>query len=167
MRIEPLRNVYLSPRLQSEIERALRTRFATRLFAGAVLDLMNTKRSRRVKRLPRWVLKIFSKWTVTFFNCHCKESPFCDCGIWKLSQAVLDLRAKGLTPSQINAFFLKEFELFIYPGDIFGFLDNQVHLLQGIQRVAEVLERYELAENALQAIAMIEHPDFEQIPPKK
>ena len=36
--------MYLSPRLQSEIERSLRTRFATRLFAGAVLD----------NRPPRW-----------------------------------------------------------------------------------------------------------------
>ncbi len=158
VKLEPIRNVYLSPRLQSEIERALRTRFATRLFAGAVLDLMSAKRSRRLKRLPQWVLNQFSKWTVNFFNCRCKESPFCDCGIWNLSKAILDLRYRGMTPSQINSTFLKEYELFIYPGDIFGFLDNQVHILQGIQRVADVIGRYELAESATQAIEAIEHP---------
>lgn len=158
VRLEPLRNAYLSPRLQSEIERALRTRFATRLFAGAVLDLMSAKRSRRLKRLPRWVLQQFSKWTLDFFNCRCKENPFCDCGIWNVSKAVLELRYRGLTPSKINSTFLEEYELFIYPGDIFGFLDNQVHILQGIQRVADVIGRHELAENATKAIEAIEHP---------
>ncbi len=156
--LEPLRNAYLSPRLQSEIERTLRTRFATRLFAGAVLDLMSTKRSRRLKRLPRWVLRTFSKWTVDFFNCHCNENPFCDCGIWKVSKAVLEMRYRGFTPSQINSAFLEEYELFIYPGDIFSFLDNQVHILQGIIRVAEVIGRYELAENAARVIEAIENP---------
>ncbi|MFW9933907.1 MAG: DUF5814 domain-containing protein [Candidatus Thorarchaeota archaeon] len=158
VRLEPLRNVYLSPRLQSEIERSLRTRFATRLFAGAVLDLMSAKRSRRLKRLPNWVLRMFSKWTVDFFNCRCKENPFCDCGIWNVSKAVLDLRYRGFTPSQINSTFLEEYELFIYPGDIFGFLDNQVHILQGVNRVAEVIGRYELAENAAKVIEAIESP---------
>jgi superfamily II helicase len=158
VRLEPLRNVYLSPRLQSEIERSLRTRFATRLFAGAVLDLMSAKRSRRLKRLPKWVLRTFSKWTVDFFNCRCSENPFCDCGNWSVSKAVLELRYRGLTPSQINSTFLEEYELFIYPGDIFGFLDNQVHILQGINRVAEVIGRYELAENAAKIIEAIENP---------
>jgi len=158
VKLEPLRNVYLSPRLQSEIERALRTRFATRLFAGAVLDLMSAKRSRRLKRLPNWVLRIFSKWTVDFFNCRCNENPFCDCGIWNVSKAVLSLRYRGLTPSQINSTFLEEYELFIYPGDIFGFLDNQVHILQGINRVAEVIGRNTLAENAAKTIEAIENP---------
>ncbi|MFX1581648.1 MAG: DUF5814 domain-containing protein [Promethearchaeota archaeon] len=158
VKIEPLRNVYLSPRLQSEIERSLRTRFATRLFAGAVLDLMSTKRGSRLKRLPRWALRMFSKWTVDFFNCRCNENPFCDCGQWNVSKAVLDLRYRGLTPSQINSRFLEEYELFIYPGDIFGFLDNQVHILQGINRVAEVIGRYELAEKAKKAIEAIENP---------
>ncbi len=158
VRLERLRNAYLSPRLQSEIERSLRTRFATRLFAGAVLDLMSAKRSRRLKRLPRWVLRTFSKWNVDFFNCRCNENPFCDCGIWNVSKAVLELRYRGLTPSQINSTFLEEYELFIYPGDIFGFLDNQVHILQGINRVAEVIGRYELAENASKIIEAIENP---------
>jgi helicase len=158
VRIEPLRNVYLSPKLQSEIERAFKTRFATRLFAGAVLDLMNTKSSRRLKRLPRWILRMFSKWTMDFFNCKCRESPFCECGSWTLSQTVLSLRYRGLTPSQIQSRFLKEYELFIFPGDIFGFLDNQVHILQGIQRVAETLGRFELADSAEKAIAGIEQP---------
>ncbi len=158
VKLEPLRNAYLSPRLQSEIERALRTRFATRLFAGAVLDLMSAKRSRRLKRLPNWVLRIFSKWNVDFFNCRCNENPFCDCGIWNVSKAVLSLRYRGLTPSQINSTFLEEYELFIYPGDIFGFLDNQVHILQGINRVAEVIGRNALAENAAKTIEAIENP---------
>ncbi|MDO8056890.1 MAG: DUF5814 domain-containing protein [Candidatus Hermodarchaeota archaeon] len=158
VRLEPIRNVYLSPRLQSEIERSLRTRFATRLFAGAVLDLMNAKRSRRLKRLPPWVLQKFAKWTVDFFNCRCEENPFCDCGTWNVSKAILDLRYRGYIPSEINSIFLKEYELFIYPGDIFGFLDNQVHILQGIHRVAEVVERYDLAESALKAIEGIENP---------
>ncbi|MFX0169059.1 MAG: DUF5814 domain-containing protein [Candidatus Hodarchaeota archaeon] len=158
VRLEPIQNVYLSPRLQSEIERSLRTRFATRLFAGAVLDLMSAKRSRRLKRLPPWALKIFSKWTVDFFNCRCEENPFCDCGTWNVSKTILNMRYRGHVPSQINSAFLKEYELFIYPGDIFGFLDNQVHILQGIQRVAEVIGRYELAESALKAIEGIENP---------
>ncbi len=158
VRIEPLRNVYLSPRIQSEIERAFKTRFATRLFAGAVLDLMNTKSSRRLKRLPRWILLMFSKWTMDFFRCKCKESPFCECGSWALSQKVLNLRYQGLSPSQIQSRFLKEYELFIFPGDIFGFLDNQVHILQGIQRVAETLGRFELADNAEKVTEAIEQP---------
>jgi len=158
VRFEPLDNVYLSPRLQAEIERAFRTKFATRLFAGAILNLMSTQYNRRAKRLPRWILQTFSKWTLTFFNCKCKESPFCDHGQWNVSRAILDMRYRGMTPSQISAAFLRQYDLFIFPGDIFDFLDNQVHILQGIQRVAETLERFELAESAVQAIAAIEHP---------
>jgi helicase len=158
VRFEPLDNVYLSPRLQAEIERAFRTKFATRLFAGAILNLMSTQYNRRTKRLPRWILQTFSKWTLTFFNCKCKESPFCDHGQWNLSRTILSMRFRGMTPSQISTAFLREYDLFIFPGDIFDFLDNQVHILQGIQRVAETLERFELADSATKAIAAIEHP---------
>ncbi|MFX1474112.1 MAG: DUF5814 domain-containing protein [Promethearchaeota archaeon] len=158
VRLEPLSNVYLSPKLQSEIERIFRTRFATRLFSGPVLDLMSTRRGRRLKNLPRWILQLVAKWTQRFFNCKCKESPFCNHGQWNVSLEVLELRYRGLTPSQINTFFLKEYELFIYPGDIFSFLDNQVHLLSGIKRVAETLERYELSDSADRTAASIENP---------
>lgn len=156
--LEPLRNVYLSPKLQSEIERVFRTRFATRLFAGPVLDLMSTRRGRRIKNLPRWILQLVSKWTQHFFDCRCKESPFCNHGQWNVSLKVLELRYRGLTPNQINSIFLKEYELFIYPGDIFSFLDNQVHLLSGIKRVAETLERYDLSDSAERTSAAIENP---------
>ncbi len=158
VRLEPIRNVYLSPKLQSEIERVFRTRFATRLFSGPVLDLMSTRRGRRLKSLPRWILQLVSKWTHRFFNCRCRESPFCNHGQWNVSLEVLELRYRGLTPSQINSRFLKEYELFVYPGDIFSFLDNQVHLLSGIKRIAETLERYDLADNAERTAAAIENP---------
>ena len=154
----PLTNVYLSPRLQAEIEHSLRTHFATRLFSGPVLDLMSARSRRAIKKLPRWVLQTFSKWNLKFFNCRCKESPFCDHGMWTLSRMVLDLRYQGLTPSQISSHFLKQYELFIYPGDCFDFLEQQVHVLEGIRRIAETLGRYELADSAERTIARIERP---------
>lgn len=139
--LEPLESIYLSPRLHGYLERTFRTRFGTRLLTGPSLDIMEqASRSDDAEvNLDDWILEIFGRWSLRFFNCGCEDSPYCDCGRNKINGEIIRLRKTGLDPGQISLALRRTYELSIYPGDLFKWLDTIIYRLDGIRKIGKAV----------------------------
>jgi len=157
--LEPFENVYLSPKLQSEVNSAFRTHMPTRLFSGIFSDLTSMKQPRGgATRLPKWVFELFGRWTLDFFGCGCRDFPECSHGHIKLGRWIVDARKKGLNPSGIAQELLENYELWAYPGDLFSWLDTLIHNLKAVQRIAAVAGETDINEEIEGQISRIERP---------
>jgi len=157
--LEPFENIYLSNKLQEEINSAFRTHMPTRLFSGVFGEISSlTKPGSGAGRLPQWVFEVFSKWTIAFFNCGCRDFPECDHGKVKLGRWLVERRHEGYNPSGLADRLEREFELWAYPGDLFSWLDSLIHSLKAVQRIADVAGKTDLSEEIDSQIARIERP---------
>jgi helicase len=157
--LEPFENIYLSNKLQEEIDSAFRTHMPTRLFSGVFGEISSlTKPGSGAGRLPQWVFEVFATWATTFFNCGCRDFPECDHGKIKLGRWLVERRYEGFNPSGLAARLHKDFELWAYPGDIFSWLDSLIHALKAVQRIADVAGKTDLTEEIESQIARIERP---------
>jgi helicase len=158
LKLNPLRQVYISSSLQSELERAFNTRFSSNLFSGAVLDVMSVSKGGGHKLLPGWVLDMLVKWATEFFNCNCKENPFCDCGAEKICRRIVAMRLTGLTPKEIAEELQEDYGFQIYPGDLFDWFEQEIHRLGGMEIIMKVLGKTQLAEKCKDLAEQIESP---------
>jgi helicase len=157
--LEPFENIYLSNKLQEEINSAFRTHMPTRLFSGVFGEISSlTKPGSGAGRLPQWVFEVFSTWATTFFNCACRDFPECDHGKIKLGRWLVERRHEGYNPSGLADRLHKDFELWAYPGDLFSWLDSLIHSLKAVQRIASVAGKTDISEEIDSQIARIEHP---------
>ncbi len=157
--LEPFENIYLSNKLQEEVNSAFRTHMPTRLFSGVFTEISDVGRPKSgASRLPQWVFEVFGKWTTTFFNCGCKDFPECDHPKIKLGRWLVEKRKEGMNPSGLAARLHDEFELWAYPGDIFSWLDSLIHSLRAVQRIADVAGKTDLSVEIKGQIARIERP---------
>ncbi len=157
--LEPFENVYLTAKLQEEINSAFRTHMPTRLFSGVFSEISDASHPKTgVGRLPQWVFEVFSKWTTTFFNCGCRDYPECDHGKVSLGRWLVEKRKEGLNPSGLAQKLHDDFELWAYPGDIFSWLDSLIHSLKAVQRIANVAGKTDLHVQIEDQIARIERP---------
>ena len=157
--LDPFENVYLSPKLQSEVNSAFRTHMPTRLFSGVFADLTDMKQPRGgATRLPKWVFELFGRWTLDFFGCGCRDFPECSHGRIKLGRWIVDARKKGLNPSGIARKLHEKYELWAYPGDLFSWLDTLIHNLKAVQRIAAVAGETDIKEEIEGQISRIERP---------
>ncbi|MFW9967376.1 MAG: DEAD/DEAH box helicase, partial [Candidatus Thorarchaeota archaeon] len=133
--LEPFQNVYLTNKLQAEVNSAFRSFMPTKLFSGIFADVTNLSGSQGAAgRLPKWVFEVFSRWVSEFFSCGCKEYPECDHGKIAFGRWIVKQRKDGLNPSGIARLLRKDFELWAYPGDIFSWLDSLIHSLRAVRR---------------------------------
>ncbi|UCE11154.1 MAG: DEAD/DEAH box helicase [Candidatus Thorarchaeota archaeon] len=157
--LDTFENVYLSSRLQGEVDTAFRTHMPTRLFSGVFADLTDLKKPTGGSgRLPKWVFEVFGKWTTDFFNCGCRDFPECDHGKIKLGKWIVERRLEGLNPSVIARKLINSYELWAYPGDLFSWLDSLIHNLNAVKRIAAVAGKTDLGEQIEDQIARIERP---------
>ncbi len=157
--LEPFENVYLSAKLQEEINSAFRTHMPTRLFSGVFSEIGDASRPKSgAGKLPQWVFEVFGKWTTTFFNCGCRDYPECDHGKVSLGRWLVDKRKEGFNPSGLAQKLHDDFELWAYPGDIFSWLDSLIHSLKAVQRIADVAGKTDLRIQIEDQIARIERP---------
>ncbi len=158
IKLEPFESVYLSSKLQGELNRAYNTNFPTRFFSGAVLDIMDVSRTKKPKKLEKWVLDLFAKWTLDFFNCKCKDNPFCECGQIELAKKIVEYRFFGLKTNNISQLLENEYQLYIYPGDIYKWLDSLIHHLRAVVRIAEIIKKDVLVGKVQEIINKVERP---------
>jgi helicase len=157
--LEPFENVYLSAKLQEEVNSAFRTHMPTRLFSGVFSEIGDASRPKSgAGRLPQWVFEVLGRWTTTFFNCGCSDYPECDHGKVRLGRWLVEKRKEGLNPSGLAQKLHDDFELWAYPGDIFSWLDSIIHSLKAVQRIANVAGKTDLHVQIEDQIAKIERP---------
>jgi helicase len=157
--LEPFRNVYLSNKLQEEVNSAFRTHMPTRFFSGVFNDISDASRPQGgAGRLPQWVFEIFGRWASTFFTCGCRDYPECDHAKITFGRWLVERRKEGFNPSGLARKLHDDFELWAYPGDIFSWLDSLIHGLKAVQRIANVAGKTDLSVEIEGQIASIERP---------
>ncbi len=157
--LEPFENVYLSNKLQEEINSAFRTHMPTRLFSGVFSEISDVSKPQSgAGRLPQWVFEIFGRWATTFFDCGCRDFPDCDHGKLKLGRWLVEKRQEGMNPSGLAAKLHDQFQLWVYPGDLFSWLDSLIHGLKAVQRIANVAGKTDLSVEIESQIGRIERP---------
>ncbi|MFW9777358.1 MAG: DUF5814 domain-containing protein [Candidatus Heimdallarchaeota archaeon] len=161
LEMNPLRNIYLSRKLHAYLEKTYHMRFSTRLINSPVLDVMMASlKGKESTELNKWCLNVFSKWTQSFFKCSCPENPYCEHGQQEIGRFIVDERLDGKNVGQI-ATTITKFELLIYPGDVLSFLNGFIHELEGIQLIAQAIDRTKLGKNIELLINRLETPSFD------
>ncbi len=155
IKMNPFKNALLSPRLQAEMERTLRTTLSPNIFSGTVLDLYAGNGWGQNKPSV-YVIDTFGRWANSFLKCKCLEHPFCDCGQINFSKYLAKLRFEGYSPLKVSSMIRKELNILLYPGDVYSWLDSLVHHLEAVQRITAVLKQRELFEQAEYGIRAIE-----------
>ncbi|MHA1214470.1 MAG: DUF5814 domain-containing protein [Candidatus Hodarchaeales archaeon] len=162
LEMNPPQNVYISRKLHAYLEKTYHMRFSTRLINSPVLDVMTASlRGKEATELNKWCLTVFSKWTQSIFNCNCRENPYCNHGAEKIGRMILDERLRGKNINQISSVMTK-FELLVYPGDVFSFLNAIIHELEGIERVAKAMGQNKSVKAINLLIKRIEIPDIKR-----
>jgi helicase len=128
--LERYENVYITNALRSTLEVQ-----STRLFSGEVLEAVTQPKQ----------LKMVEPLLTEFFACECKEYPYCDCSVKKISRKIIEYRMKGYSPQGIAKAFLR-YHLVTYSGDIFSYLDSIVHIMEACERIARIFNKKRLKE---------------------
>ena len=92
-----------------------------------------------------------------YFCCD-EEAPYCECVQIKLAKKIIKMRQEGKKLHQISHIFNDVYELFIYPGDLFKWLDTLVHNLRAVKRIANILKIIEMVDIVEMHINSIERP---------
>jgi helicase len=157
--MSPLRNIYLSRKLHAYLEKTYHMRFSTRLINSPVLDVMMASlKGKESTELSKWCLNIFSKWTQNFFKCSCSDNPYCEHGHQEIGRFIVNERLDGKNVNKI-ATSITKFELLIYPGDVLSFLNGFIHELEGIQRIAQAINKTKLGKKIDLLINRLETPN--------
>ncbi|NYB26631.1 MAG: DEAD/DEAH box helicase [Methanobacteriaceae archaeon] len=155
LNLEPLENAYLSARLSAHMSKVLKINVSPRLFADSTLDIISSS-DNLVKFDPAFQEKIVNL-QLEFFTCKCKEKPFCTCFQAGLSRRILKYRMQKKDPVEISRRLLRDYDIHIYPGDIFTWLDSVIRLLEAMGRIAFAFNKKKLAHEFKQLIKVIEN----------
>lgn len=136
--LAPFSSIHLSPKAQAELEQALKFRIPSRFLSDTVLEGI-TQGSSLGGSFSKSTTQRMKKWHSEFLDCQCKENPYCDHPLQKITRKMVDLRVEGLGPIEINYELIKRYDLSAFPGDIFSWLEEFVHALETIERIAKAL----------------------------
>lgn len=153
--LEPFENAYLSTRLGAHISRVLKINISTRLFSDSTLDIISNP-DNLLKFDPAYQDKIVNL-QMEFFRCKCKERPFCTCFQTELSRRILKYRMQKKDPVDISRRLLRDYDIQIYPGDIFNWLDSVIRMLEAMGRIAYAFRKRNLAREFKGLIREIEN----------
>jgi helicase len=156
--LEPFESVYLSSRVIAELKNIFRTYFPTRFFSSSLMGSIDSKDSKLYKKLPKWLIDIFTNWLNQIFNCSCKDNPYCECGKISLSKKIIEFREMGLNPRNISSQLLELYDLYVYPGDIFNWLESLIYNLMGVKKIAKLLKKIDIVNQINETITNIQQP---------
>ncbi|RAP51497.1 MAG: DEAD/DEAH box helicase [Methanosphaera sp. rholeuAM270] len=131
--IEPFDSAYISNRLASRLTTALKTNVGSRLFSDSTRDIITS--GEILSKLDDQFADKLITFQIDFMTCECKERPFCKCLERNVSNKIIKLRLSGWSPNAISRYFMTNYDIHIYPGDIFTWLDAVIRMLEAISRI--------------------------------
>jgi len=155
--LEYFTNIYLNNKLKDEMSRVLKVNIPSLFFTGMIFDLFITLDKIKGKISDR-LLNSIIKWHENF-SCEHEDRPYCDCGLLIANKKILELRLLGGTPKTISKYFEREYNIIIYPGDIFKFIDDIIHRLRGIRNISKALNYNNYIEKIERLIRNLERPE--------
>lgn len=155
MDLELFENAYLSNVIHNQIANALKIKFSTRLFAESTLDIISSGEA--IEKLDKKYQNAIIALQTDFMRCKCQERPFCQCLQRGISELIIHERLKGHDPQDISNKLFRKYQIQIYPGDIFSWLDNYVKNLDAIRRIAKAHNRRNIVKKTNYLIKKIEN----------
>ena len=153
--LELFENAYLSPVIHNQISNALKVKFSTRLFAESTLDIISSGEA--LDKLDSKFQDALIRLQSDFLKCNCQDRPFCRCLQLGISEVIIHERLKGKDPVDISNKLFRKYQIQVYPGDIFSWLDNFVKNLDAIKRIAKAFNRRNIERKTSYLIKKIEN----------
>lgn len=153
--LELFENAYLSNVIHNQIANALKIKFSTRLFADSTLDIISSGES--IDKLDSKFKEAIISIQNDYLRCKCAERPFCGCLQLGISEFIIHERLKGKDPVDISNILFKKYQIQVYPGDIFSWLDNFIKNLDAIKRIAESFNKINIVKKTNYLIRKIEN----------
>lgn len=153
--LELFENAYLSSVIHNQIANALKIKFSTRLFAESTLDIISSGEA--LEKLDSKFQDALIRLQSDFLKCNCQDRPFCRCLQLGISEVIIHERLKGKDPVDISNKLFRKYQIQVYPGDIFSWLDNFVKNLDAIKRIAKAFNRKSIERKTSYLIKKIEN----------
>ena len=153
--LELFENAYLSPVVHNQISNALKVKFSTRLFAESTLDIISSGEA--LDKLDSKFQDALIRLQSDFMKCNCQDRPFCRCLQLGISEVIIHERLKGKDPVDISNKLFRKYQIQVYPGDIFSWLDNFVKNLDAIKRISIAFNRRSIVRKTSYLIKKIEN----------
>ena len=151
--LELIRNAYFSSALLNKLSSIFNYNVGSNIFSdrskeiiheGGYIDLLGQRFQNKLITL-----------TKDFMNCDCFY-PYCNCFEKNISKHVINRRLQGWSPNEISKEYKREYELLIYSGDIYSYLDQVVMKLEAIKRISYSLDIDSTAKKCEKLIYKIE-----------
>jgi helicase len=155
MDLEMFENAYLSSVIHNQIANALKIKFSTRLFAESTLDIISSGEA--IDKLDKKFQDALISLQTDFMQCRCQDRPFCSCMQRGISEVIVHERLKGKDPQDISNKLFRKYQIQVYPGDIFSWLDNFVKNLDAIKRIAKAYNKNNIVKKTNYLIKKIEN----------
>ena len=155
MDLEMFENAYLSSVIHNQISNALKIKFSTRLFAESTLDIISSGEA--IEKVDKKFQEALIRIQSDFMQCRCQDRPFCQCLQRGISEVIVHERLMGKDPQDISNKLFRKYQIQIYPGDIFSWLDNFVKNLDAIKRIAQAYNKNNIVKKTNYLIKKIEN----------
>ncbi len=153
--LEMFENAYLSSVIHNQIANALKIKFSTRLFAESTLDIISSGEA--IEKVDKKFQDALIALQSDFMQCRCQDRPFCSCMQRGISEVIIHERLKGKDPQDISNKLFRKYQIQVYPGDIFSWLDNFVKNLDAIKRISNAYNRQNFVKKTNWLIKKIEN----------
>ena len=153
--LEMFENAYLSSVIHNQISNALKIKFSTRLFAESTLDIISSGEA--IDKLDKKFQDALIGLQTDFMQCRCQDRPFCSCMQRGISEVIIHERLKGKDPQDISNKLFRKYQIQVYPGDIFSWLDNFVKNLDAIKRISSSFNKNNIVKKTNYLIKKIEN----------
>ena len=155
MDLEMFENAYLSNVIHNQIVNALKIKFSTRLFSESTLDIIASGEA--IDKVDSKFKDALITLQSDFMQCNCQDRPFCQCLQRGISEVIIHERLKGKDPQDISTKLFRKYQIQVYPGDIFSWLDNFVKNLDAIKRISKAFGRNNIVKKTNYLIKKIEN----------
>lgn len=153
--LEMFENAYLSSVIHNQISNALKIKFSTRLFAESTLDIISSGEA--IEKVDKKFQDALIGLQTDFMQCRCQDRPFCSCMQRGISEVIVHERLKGKDPQDISNKLFRKYQIQVYPGDIFSWLDNFVKNLDAIKRISSSFNKNNIVKKTNFLIEKIEN----------
>lgn len=153
--LEPFESVYMSNRVNRRLNKILKTNISSRLFADSSMDILSS--ADVISKLEPNLRDPIINMQIDFLSCRCKDRPFCGCFQTEFSRKVLQKRLSKKDPVDISKKFLRDYQVHVYPGDIFSWLDSVIRMLEAIRRISKAHKYHKTAKECSKLIKVIEN----------
>ena len=155
LQLEMFENAYLSSVVHNQVANGLKIKFSTRLFAESTLDIISSGEA--INKVDKKFQEALINIQLDFLKCKCEDRSFCDCLQKGISELIINERLKTKDPIDISNKLFRKYQIQVYPGDIFSWLDSYVKNLDAIKRIGKAFKHEKVEREAHKLIKAIEN----------